>query len=240
MAISSLKQQINSGNMVNGIGVDMGYSLSDLERIMSDGPCDYLSIDSQHAPYNEDRLETFCSNAQSLNMPVLFRIKHTRHTYLIGNYLDLGPTGIVVPEVRDLSTVDEALHFFYYPQKGKRSWGGSSRWGIEAHPDRLEYASWWNETGVLQLQLESVDAVINCRKLAKSGVDAFTFGPNDLSYDIESYSRPPLGTVDECVAHVVKELAGTGIAVGIALHDQNDRQRYVDMGLTVLQTPPIT
>ena len=240
MAITSLKRLINSGKMVNGVGVDMGYSLSDMERTIADSSCDFLSIDSQHAPYNEDRLEEFCRNAKSLDMPVLFRIKHTRHTYLIGNYLDLGPTGIVVPEVRDVSTVDEALHSFYYPQKGKRSWGGSSRWGIEAHPDRLDYASWWNETGVLQLQLESVDAVINCRKLGKCGVDAFTFGPNDLSYDIESYSKPPFRSVDECVAHVVKELDGTGIAVGIALHDPKDRQRYVDMGLTVLQTPPIT
>ena len=96
-----------------------------------------------------------------------------------------------MPEVRQQATVREAVHFFYYPQFGGRSWGGSARHGIQDRSDRLEYAAWWNETGVLWLQLESVDAVINCRQLAREGVDVLTFGPNDLLFDIERYRNPP-------------------------------------------------
>jgi len=240
MAEVSLKLRIRNGDVISGLGVGMSASKEDLEDMLTGTPYDFLSVDSQHSALSEDRLESFCAIAQSLDLPVIFRIKHTRQTYLVGNYLDLGPTGIVIPEIRELASVDEALQTFYYPQQGKRSWGGSSRWGITSHPDRLEYASWWNQTGVLQLQIESVDAVVNCRKLAKPGVDAFTFGPNDLSYDIESYSEPPFRTVDACVQHVVDEMKGTGVAVGIALHQPEDRQKYLDMGLTVLQTPMVT
>ena len=42
-------------------------------------------------------LVAFCSTAQDLGMPVQFRIKNTRHAYLIGNVLDLGPMAIEVP-----------------------------------------------------------------------------------------------------------------------------------------------
>ena len=239
MPDNMLKQRINNKEIVTGIGVGMNYSKADLEELLEKNACDFFSVDSQHCAYNEDRLESFCANAQSLGIPVIFRIKHTRHTYLIGNYLDLGPTGIVVPEVREEASIVEAIKTFYYPQFGKRSWGGSARWGIDSHPDRLEYADWWNRTGVLQIQLESVDAVINCRKLGKPGVDAFTFGPNDLSYDIESYTDPPFKTVDACVQHVVNEMKGSDVAVGIALHQPEDRKKYLDMGLTVIQTPMV-
>ncbi|MEE2709973.1 MAG: aldolase/citrate lyase family protein [Gemmatimonadota bacterium] len=239
MSDSTLKQRLRNKNLVTGIGVDMKHTLQDLERILDKNPCDFLCIDSQHSAFNEDRLESFCRSAQSLQIPVIFRIKHTRHTYLIGNYLDLGPTGVLVPEVREEASVDEAIKTFYYPQFGKRSSGGSARWGIDAHPDRLAYAEWWNNTGILQVQLESIDAVVNCRKLGKNGVDAFTFGPNDLLYDIESYTDPPFKSVDECIEHVVSEMSGTDVAVGIGIQHPADREKYLDMGLTVLQTPMV-
>ena len=69
--------------------------------------------------------------ARELNLPVQIRIKHTLHAYLIGNYLDLGPSGIMVPEVESEAIVDEAVNAFYYPQMGKRSWGGIHRVGLD-------------------------------------------------------------------------------------------------------------
>ena len=47
------------------------------------------------------------------------------------------------------ATVDEAVEAFYYPQVGRRSWGGAARYGIEGRDVRLEYADWWNRTGIL-------------------------------------------------------------------------------------------
>ncbi|GIS68054.1 MAG: hypothetical protein CM1200mP7_0030 [Chloroflexota bacterium] len=41
----------------------------------------------------------------------------------------------------------------------------------------------------LWLQLESVDAVKNCRKFAKPGVDCLSFGPADLSFSLENTSN---------------------------------------------------
>ena len=86
----------------------------------------------------------FCNFADELDVPVQFRIKLTYHSYLIGNVLDLGPAGIEVPQVEEPATVDEAVKYFYYPQQGKRSWGGVARWKIDGNDDRLAYADWWN------------------------------------------------------------------------------------------------
>ena len=128
-----------------------------------------ITVDSQHAPFNEEKLVEFCRNAKELDMPVQFRIKHTRYTYMLGNLLDLGPAAIVVPQVETEGTVDEAIRAFYYPPVGKRSWPAPNGWGWSGDVDRSEYIEWWNENGILSFQIESVDAVLNARKLANPG-----------------------------------------------------------------------
>ena len=215
MSKASLKQRVHNGEAINIGGASLDTSKGQLEDILSKDTYDLIGVDSQHSAFDEDKLVRFCAIAEDLGVPVQFRIKHTRHAYLIGNYVDLGPLAIVVPQVEDESTVDEAIDAFYYPQMGKRSWGPSSGYDIKAHPDRLQYAEWWNNNGILCLQIESVNAVINARKLAKPGVDMLLFGANDLSFSLESYSHPPFKTVDDCIRHVVEQMEGTQVKVGV-------------------------
>ena len=130
-------------------------------------------------------------------------------------------------------TVIEALRRFYYPPVGRRSWGGAARVGFTADADRLGYATWWNGFGWLCLQLESVEAVINARKLAKDGVDLVSFGPADLSFSLEAHPEFPLRTVDQCVAHVAEQLDGSGVHLSFRSGGPENRSRYLDMGVTV-------
>lgn len=161
MSNKNLKQRIRDGDQVLGVSVPINPDRDRLERILSKDNYDFVSVDSQHSAYNEDTLAQFCGMASDIGIPVQFRIKHTRHAYLVGNHLDLGPSGIEIPQVEDETTVDEALDYFYYPQRGIRSWGGVHRYGINETPDRLDYADWWNETGILWMQIESISAVID-------------------------------------------------------------------------------
>ena len=100
------------------------------------------------------------------------------------------------------------------PSTTPRSAGGAGAarraLGSRGRDDRLGYADWWNSTGILCLQMESVRAVTNVRKLAKPGVDCLTWGPNDLLYDLEAHPEHPFKTVDDCVRHALKQLEGAG------------------------------
>ena len=233
MSGKSLKRRIHEGEIIIGRGASIMADPDELRSILDEGGFDFISTDSQHSAFNEERLVTFCNVADEFDIPVQFRIKHTRHAYLIGNYLDLGPIGIEVPQVELESTVDEAVDAFYYPQVGKRSWGGASRKVTPDQSGRLEYAQWWNENGVLWMQIESINAVTNARKIAKPGIDCLSFGPADLSFSIESYPNHFLQTVDDCAQHVAEQLKGTGVAVCLRGVDPEDRDRYIDMGITM-------
>lgn len=232
MSTANLKERIAKGEQVFGVSVSMMIDSNSLaERVESNG-YDFVAVDSQHSAFSEDRLVAFCNMADELDIPVNFRIKHTRNAYLVGNYLDLGPSGIEVPQVELETTVNEAVDAFYYPQRGIRSWGGGARKN-SAGIERLEYADWWNNYGMLWMQIESIEAVTNARRLAKEGVDCLSFGPTDLTFSIESHPNHALQSVDACVKYVTRELEGSSTTVCFRNGNPSTREKYADMGVTV-------
>ena len=136
--MASLKERIRRGEDVLGVSVSMNVEKDRLAAIIESGPYDYVWVDAQHSPFNEERLVEFCQMASAMGVPVQLRIRHSRLAYLTGNYLDLGPSGVEIPQVENEATVDMAIDGFYYPQIGRRSWGGVARAGIGEQSDRLE------------------------------------------------------------------------------------------------------
>ena len=232
--MANLKERIHQGETIVGVSTRVTIERDRLEALIEAGPYDFIWVDSQHEPFNEERLVEFCLMAQEMGVPVQLRIKHTRLASLAGAYLDLGPSGVEIPQVETSATVDDAIEGFYYPQFGKRSWGGLPRVGIQERSDRLEYADWWGKTGVLWVQIESVEAVTKAREFAKPGVDCLSFGPADLSFSLEAHPHHPFKNVDDCVRYVVEQLRDTDATVCFRNYAPSARQKYIDMGVTVL------
>lgn len=237
---NNLKTRIRAGEVLVALRVPVTISRSDLEAGLAGGDFAFLYVDGQHTPFSEDQLVTFCAMAEELDLPVQFRIPHTRHSYLVGRYLDLGPTSVMVPEVTEVATVDEAVNFAYYSPVGLRSWGGGARRQAPAGiTGRRAYADWWNEYVVLTIQLESVQAIVNAGQLAKPGVDVVAFGPNDLEFSLEAHPDFPLRTVDACMRNVAAQLAGTGVRLSMAVPTlPEEREKFLEMGVTVFQELP--
>jgi len=236
----NLKERIRRGQTTIGVVTQLTATRSRLEDLYGrDDAYRFVSVDSQHSPFNEERLAEFCLMAQDMGIPVHFRIKHTRFAFQIGNYLDLGPTVIEVPQTETEATAQEAVDYAYYRPFGKRSWGGMARVGVGEHPDRLEYAEWWNNFGVLWLQLESIQAISNIPRLVRPGVDCISWGPADLSFDREANPHHPLAESDDaCVRHAAKLLEATDARLMIRSYDWKLRRKYLDMGATVLVELP--
>ncbi len=74
------------------------------------------------------------------------------------------------------------------------------------------------------------------RQLAKPGVSVVTFGPNDLSFNMEGHPGYPLLSVDDCMRNVAAQLQGTNIrlAMGTATKPE-ERAKYLEIGITLFQ-----
>ena len=210
----TLKQRLHAKESIHIAFVTLEMSERELAQELAREPSELIHIDAQHTPLDDRELVGFCQRANALGVPAQMRIRHTREAYAIGRYLDFGLFSVVVPQVETEATVDEAIEAFYYPPLGKRSWWPQWGYGFEGGRDQREYADWWNANGILVLQLESVPAILNARKLAKPGVDMFAFGAADLGLSIQATPSSPFASFKECHAHVLEQTSDLPIKVG--------------------------
>ena len=209
----TLKQRFHTGKLINQVRLPNNSNKEQVQAAINESNCELIYIDAQHGPITEWDVVRICSAAEELNVPVQMRIKHLKESYLIGHYLDIGLFGIKVPEVKKVETVKEAVNAFYFPPFGQRSWGGWVGYGIQGRRDRIQYAQWWNQNGVLGFKIESIKAVLDIRELVIPGVDYVDFGPSDLSFDLETNPHPHLQSVEDCKAFVKKELEGVDVRI---------------------------
>jgi len=232
----TLRQRIKEGEVLVALRGSLTTSKDQLADIWSTGKFDYIWIDGQHTPFTEEQLVNYCRAAEELDIDVQLRITHTRHAYLVGRFLDFGPSAVLVPEVMEPETVDDAIAYAYYGPIGRRSWGGSARRGLGKGLDRHAYAAWWNQYVILAIQIESAEAVTNILKLAKPEVSVVTFGPNDLSFSLEDHPEYPLQNVDDCMRNVAAQLKGTDIRLAMGTPTKpEERDKYLEMGITLFQ-----
>ena len=213
MTATTLKQRIHDGQTIHVAAGSVTMSAEELRAKLETDAYDMVFVDLQHSPVDETALAAFCRAAAELNVPALVRIRHPREAHLIGHYLDLGPLGVVVPQVEDEATVDQAAEAFYYPPLGKRSWGPARAYRWDDFKD-MPYADWWNSNGILMLQIESVPGVRNVRKLVKPGVDVLAFGENDLTLSFRSHPDSPWSSFEECRRYVVEQTEGLDVKIG--------------------------
>jgi 2-keto-3-deoxy-L-rhamnonate aldolase RhmA len=234
----SLKQRIQDRDVVVALRVGVTMDRGQVEAALEKKSYDLLYVEGQHSPFTEDQLTNFCQMAEEIDIPVKLRIPHVHHTYLIGRYFDFGPVAIMVPEVEEEASVEEAIKYTYYLPRGRRSFGGPFRRGIASGnaPSGLhQYAEWWNEQAVLGIMLESVESIANARRFAKSGLDFIAFGTSDLGLSLATNPDFPIQDTDDCMRYVCDQVKDQ-VALGMAIPTEPDeREKYLDMGITIFQ-----
>jgi 4-hydroxy-2-oxoheptanedioate aldolase len=211
----SLKQRIRNGEALFIDFVSLSMSEEKLAARAAEKP-DMFFIDLQHGPYTEPQLVAFCATCAKLGIPPLVRARHPELHAMLGSYLDFGAGGVLVPMVDKEEVVEHSQRAFYYPPIGERSCGLQYVWGRAGVPGVREYADWWNENGVLAIQIETVRGVRNVRNLAKSGVDLILFGGNDLSFSLAANPDCEFASVAECQQYVCEQVAGLPVRVGVS------------------------
>ena len=167
----SLKQRIHNKEPIKiAGGVPFGCTRDEMEAVLSQDDYDLIGTDHQHAAADEDKLVEYCKMADEVGVGVQLRIKHTRHAYLIGNLLDLGPLAIVVPQVETVETVDEAIDAFYYLHRWENGVGDPAILMASIAAWIASNTPIGGTTPVSSsYRLSLLNAVINVRKFAKAG-----------------------------------------------------------------------
>ena len=209
--INKTKEKLREGKSVLGAVVVLDHPMVNVA--MAQTGFDYLLVETQHSPVGFDSLRRMMSALLPTESNIIVRVL-SNDAGLIGQTLDLGADGVIVPLVNTREEAERAVAATKYPPEGVRSWGPGN---TERYGGSGEYAVHANDEMITLVQIESVQAVENVDQiLSVDGVDGIMIGPGDLSLSMgHRPAMPPAPEVDEMIAHVLSKCKEHGVPFGM-------------------------
>jgi 2-dehydro-3-deoxyglucarate aldolase len=193
---------------------------------------DWLLLDAEHAPNDELTL-----------IPQLMALKDSRSapvvrppandSVIIKRMLDAGFFNFLIPFVDSADDARRAVAATRYPPQGIRGVSVGQRGN--RYGTVTDYLQVVNDNICVIVQIESRAAVQAIDEiLAVDGVDAVFIGPSDLAAGYGHLGNAAHADVQQAIAHVFERAKAAGKASGILAPVQQDAERYLGMGSTVV------
>ncbi len=225
-----LKQKLKNGELVLGSSLP-ALSPTVVGTVMQ-APVDFLWIDTEHAPFGTEALDTIPALMRLHGVAPMIRVAWNDPA-LIKKAYDVGAVAVMVPQVNTPEEAALAVQYARYPPEGQR--GISPSWPRITGDDWFQVIKTANEETVLVLQMESRQAYENLDAIAQtSGIDVLLVGPMDLSASVGKITDMQSSEVQDIMQDVPRRLEGTGIVTGTTLGDVEELQQKVDWGYRFL------
>lgn len=225
MKINTAKQKILRGEPAFGYTAKLGSPFA--AELLSHCGVDFVQLDGQHGAWGQDSIiQGITAVCAGPAMPFA-RVVYNSFP-LIGQLLDAGVLGIVVPMVDTVEQAHAVAAACRFPPVGERSFGLGRSF---AYGD--DYTDWINDQLFVAVQLESVQAVENAEAImAVPGIDGCMVGPQDLALSMGFHPRE-IPTHDEharALERIVGACRNTGKIPGIDTGAPDSAAKRVEQG----------
>lgn len=199
-----------------------------LDETLTHSDLDFMVYDAQHQPLSAERLTTSLRAAAGGPVAALVRVL-TGDAAHIGQALDAGADGVIVPQVESAADAQRAVRASRFPPDGERSWGPG-----RAHHrtgDVEAFAASANADVVVIAQIESVEAVDAVDEiLAVPGLTAVMVGPGDLAWSLGQGPAYRATEVVRLSRQVQDRCREVGMPFGIFTAGDDDAREWLDRG----------
>ena len=211
MKINSAKQKMLEGKPAFGFGLGLGSAI--VAEYLSHSGIDFVMVDRQHGSWGTD--STIAAFAAIAGGPAIPMARVARNDYtLIGQLLDQGAMGIIVPMVHTPEDAKAAADACRLPPIGNRSWG----WG-RARSLGDDYSDKIDDQLFVAVQIESIQAVENAEAIMSTpGIDGCWLGPADLALSMGISPKVMFEREehDKAIGRVLQACKNTGKIPGFA------------------------
>ena len=177
---------------------------------------DFVWIDTEHNALSLETVQGHLMATKGSDTAALVRVPWN-DPVLIKPVLDIGADGVIVPLVRTADDVRQAVAACRYPPEGIRGYGPRRANGF----GRLrgpEYCQLANETIIIVVQIEHIDAVHNLDEiLAVPGLTSITVGPNDLAGSMGLMGQPNHPDVVKAIETIVDKTRRTNVWASVSV-----------------------
>jgi 4-hydroxy-2-oxoheptanedioate aldolase len=187
MKYNSIKQQLRSGARLNGCWIESFSPIAG--EIMAMAGYDTAMIDLEHGPGNYLEAISIMQALQNHGCTPMIRATSTDPA-VIKRILDIGPAGIMIPNIRTQAEAQQAVAACRYAPEGIRGAAPGIIRGTGYGRDVAGYAEWMRNEFLIIGQIESTSAVDQIDGIAGvNGLDMLFIGPSDLSASLGAHGE---------------------------------------------------
>ncbi len=225
----TFKRKLNRGDLL--IGTTITIPAPEIGEIYAMSGFDWLFIDLEHGVIGLKDAQIIIQATES-QTPSLVRVPSIDLAW-IKKTLDMGPAGIIIPQVRTAEEVAKAVQLCKYPPEGKRSVGIARAQGYGEKFQ--EYVATANENTAIVIQIEHRDAVSNIEEIIKvAGIDCIFIGPYDLSTSMGKPGQTTDPEVQDAISRVKRFANDAKIPLGIFGVSPEAVTPYIQSGYTLI------
>ena len=229
---NGLTDKLANGQLCIGPGITLIDPL--VTEVLAD-EVDFLWYDLEHCPLSHDVLNAHLLAARSRRKTAIVRVP-TVDVGIIKQVLDSGANGIVVPQIKTVEEVKQAVSFCYYPPKGQRGFGPRvpSDFGRISATEVMEHA---NKNIFVSVMIETVEAVEQIEEIVQiEGLTSVVIGPADLSIAMGIPGELENPQLASTIQQVVEIANRNGVYVGAGLGADKDYANFLThLGVQWLQ-----
>ncbi|MDB5396454.1 MAG: aldolase [Rhodospirillales bacterium] len=202
-----------------------------IPEIIGAAGLDFAIIDAEHAPFDLPTLDRMVMAGRGASLPCLVRVPELTPAS-IGQVLDLGAAGVVVPHIASTEAATRALGATKYAG-GRRGFSPSTRAGGYGTIDPVTYRQTADHESSVWCQIEDEAALSHLNAIAAiDQLDCMFLGRADLalSLGVDSQRDPK---VVAAVAATAEAGRRHGRTVGIFIGDTGEIPDLLGLGITV-------
>ncbi len=227
-----VKEKLNAGKIVYGCFVPTTSAL-DVE-ILAVAGFDFALLDSEHGPLSPESAYPMILAAEARGMAAFARVGQNDKQVIL-KFLDIGVTGVMIPQINDAAQAARAIEATRYWPGGTRGLAGGRTfdWGLnEAAADLVPQL---NERILTMIQFEHIDALQNLDEiLAVPGLDVLFVGPNDLAQSMGFPGQPGHPEVTKIADQVVARARARGVKLGTTTVTVGAAKAAADRGFDMI------
>lgn len=208
--LPNFRQRLQQGERLIGSMVTLGSR--EVAEVLGEVGFDWLCLDGEHGALEPSVLQGLLQ-AIDRTVPAIVRVPELNEADL-KHVLDIGATGVMVPQVHTAEQAALAVRWSRYPPLGTRGVGvaRAHHYGFQVS----EYLQHANEQVTVIVQAESAEAVRNIDAIAQvPGIDAVLIGPYDLSASLGHAGELGHPEVRAAIARVAEACQARGVPLGI-------------------------
>jgi 2-dehydro-3-deoxyglucarate aldolase len=225
----SFATRLREGEPLAGVWSVVGHPA--VAELLADAAFDFVVLDGEHSENTIDDIGIGIRAIEATDTgtaPVV-RVSENNEAE-IRRFLDLGPEGIVVPQIGSVAGARAAIDATRYPPEGVRGVAGSRASGYGRH--LAEYVGTANRSIATIVQIETEAAVEQVEEIAAlDGLDGLFIGPADLSARIGAFGQFESERFLDAVERTVTAASAAGVPVGTLATSLDSIDRRQEWGV---------